>query len=180
MAAEIIFDDNGIIRSFTDDTYFLNVVKEGNMYIAKESGTSSGRDREHFIKDDDGIITVWWNTTMQPIAAIITENTARLETGERLNLVVNNNSITWSRFVLSYKDGGLARIEDPDEFLLYTVSRQSPRQCNIEVISPGISRREVQIWANTTQKTMRQNAINLLIILFVRPVEYIPFIIGRY
>ncbi|GHV08158.1 hypothetical protein FACS189485_19330 [Spirochaetia bacterium] len=183
---EIIFDNDGIIKSRTDNYSIINVAKEQNTYIVTDTITNSesevwrARERKHFIEENDGVITVWWNTTMQPMSTTITENTIKLETGERLDFSVNSNTITLGRYVLSYENGRLIKIDDPDEFQLFDVTYQNSRQYVINIINPGSGRDKCLIWADTTSKTMRQNAINFLILLFNKPIVYIPFIIGRY
>ncbi|GHV57135.1 hypothetical protein AGMMS49579_22590 [Spirochaetia bacterium] len=183
---EIIFDNDGIIKSRTGNYSVINVAKEQNTYIVTDTTTNSEtevwrvRERKHFIEENNGVITVWWNTTMQPMTVAITENTIKLETGERLDFSMNSNTITLGRYVLSYENGRLIRIDDPGEFQLFNVTRQNSRQYVINIINPGSGSDKCQIWTDTTPKTMRQNAINFLILLFNKPVSYIPFIIGRY
>ncbi|GHV57132.1 hypothetical protein AGMMS49579_22580 [Spirochaetia bacterium] len=184
--SEIIFDDQGIIKSYTDSGSIRTVVKEGNIYTVTDTSTNSenevwkAKEETHFIREKDGILTVWWNTTMQPITVAITENTIKLETGTRLNFSMDTNMMIFGRYVLSYEGGRLAKIEDPKEAQFFTVTCRNFRQYTIDVLTPGSGVDTYRIQADTTPKTMRQNAINFLILLFNKPVSYIPFIIGRY
>ncbi|GHV57129.1 hypothetical protein AGMMS49579_22570 [Spirochaetia bacterium] len=184
--AEILFDDLGIIKSYTDSRFIITVAKEGNIYTVTNTSTNSedevwrAKVITRFIREKDGILTVWWNTRMQPMTTTITENAIKLETGERLDFSMNGNTINLDRYVLSYENGRLIRIDDPREMQLFDVTRQNSRQYVIDIVTPGLGSHSYQIQADTTPKTMRQNALNFLILLTTLQVEYLPFIIGRY